>query len=201
MYFQLQVSTLPTGETEYGLLLTPNLVQIAETPKKYQERQKKRTEDGLNQAPHPNNKYNCLLSQVLYSNMLPTPTASIAERGTERKLQVIDGKVQNISPKGIKFGINIRQLAEQGFLPKMLNTPTASDKNGGVTRPTEKLQYGTSLVNQMHGLTNGTPGTTSQLSPQFVLEMMGFPTDWTLLPFLSGETNQSKQEETQSSPR
>lgn len=40
-------------------------------------------------------------------------------------------------------------------------------------------------------------GTRSHLSPQFVMEMMGFPTDWTLLPFLSGETNPSKQEETQ----
>jgi hypothetical protein len=40
-------------------------------------------------------------------------------------------------------------------------------------------------------------GRSSQLNPQFVMEMMGFPTDWTLLPFLSGETNPSKQEETQ----
>ena len=40
-------------------------------------------------------------------------------------------------------------------------------------------------------------GKTSQLSPQFVMEMMGFPADWTLLPFLSGETKVSKQEETQ----
>ena len=32
----------------------------------------------------------------------------------------------------------------------------------------------------------------SQLSPQFVMEMMGFPTDWTLLPFLNGEENQSR---------
>jgi hypothetical protein len=40
-------------------------------------------------------------------------------------------------------------------------------------------------------------GTHSQqLNPQFVLEMMGFPTDWTLLPFLNGETNQLKQEVT-----
>lgn len=31
-------------------------------------------------------------------------------------------------------------------------------------------------------------GQTSQLSPQFVMEMMGFPPDWTLLPFLNGET-------------
>ena len=35
-------------------------------------------------------------------------------------------------------------------------------------------------------------GSNSQLSPQFVLEMMGFPTDWTVLPFLNGETNPSK---------
>jgi hypothetical protein len=40
-------------------------------------------------------------------------------------------------------------------------------------------------------------GTRSHLSPQFVMEMMGFPTDWTILPFLNGETNQSKLEETQ----
>jgi hypothetical protein len=51
----------------------------------------------------------------------------------------------------------------------------------------------------MHGLTNGIAGKTSQLSPQFVMEMMGFPKDWTLSPFLNGETNQLKQEETQSS--
>jgi len=31
------------------------------------------------------------------------------------------------------------------------------------------------------------------------LEMMGFPPDWTELPFLSGETNQSKPLETPSS--
>ncbi len=40
-------------------------------------------------------------------------------------------------------------------------------------------------------------GKTSKLSPQFVLEMMGFPTDWTLLPFLNGEMSPSKQVETQ----
>ena len=183
MYFQLHPSTLPTEETEFGLLLTPTTREEVQDLDKFKARMEK----------YPNS----IIDYMSFHNMLPTPTASMAERGTERKLQVIDGEIQNISPKGVKFGINIRQLAEQGFLPKMLNTPTASDKNGGVTRPTEKLQYGTSLVNQMHGLTNGTPGTTSQLSPQFVLEMMGFPTDWTLLPFLNGETNQSKQEETQ----
>jgi hypothetical protein len=70
----------------------------------------------------------------------------------------------------------------------LLNTPCASDKNGGCTRSNEKLQLGSSLVNEMHGVLDQQPGKTSQLNPPFVLEMMGFPHDWTILPFLSGET-------------
>jgi hypothetical protein len=38
----------------------------------------------------------------------------------------------------------------------------------------------------------GTPGKTFQLNPRFVAEMMGFPPDWTELPFQSGETNPSR---------
>jgi hypothetical protein len=40
-------------------------------------------------------------------------------------------------------------------------------------------------------------GQTSQLNPRFVAEMMGFPVDWTELPFQSGEQNQSKDTATQ----
>ena len=40
-------------------------------------------------------------------------------------------------------------------------------------------------------------GSNSQLNPQFVAEMMGFPPDWTLSPFLSGEANPSNPMETQ----
>jgi site-specific DNA-cytosine methylase len=32
----------------------------------------------------------------------------------------------------------------------------------------------------------------SHLAPQFVMEMMGFPTDWTLLPFLNGDNESIK---------
>jgi|GEM_PF-5495785 len=35
-------------------------------------------------------------------------------------------------------------------------------------------------------------GSTSQLNPRFVAEMMGFPPDWTELPFQSGETKALK---------
>ena len=35
-------------------------------------------------------------------------------------------------------------------------------------------------------------GGNSHLNPLFVAEMMGFPTDWTILPFQNGGKNQSK---------
>ncbi len=41
-------------------------------------------------------------------------------------------------------------------------------------------------------------GSGFQLNPQFVGEMMGFPPDWTELPFLNGEVNQLKPTGTQS---
>ncbi len=137
--FQLQASTPRTEGIGSGLLLTPGLVEIAETPEKYQERQRKRTEEGRNQAPHPGNKYNCLTSQILYSGMLPTPMAS-------------------------DCGEKVTGLETQDSLVKITREMT---------------------------------GKPSQLSPHFVLEMMGFPTDWTELPFQSGETKASREEEMQ----
>jgi len=45
-------------------------------------------------------------------------------------------------------------------------------------------------------LAEAQPGTTSQLNPRFVAEMMGFPPNWLESPFLNTETNQSKPTET-----
>jgi hypothetical protein len=38
-------------------------------------------------------------------------------------------------------------------------------------------------------------GTTFQLNPLFVAEMMGFPVNWMILPFQNGETKASKRSE------
>jgi hypothetical protein len=70
----------------------------------------------------------------------------------------------------------------------ILQTPRASDKNMHWKTENWKGDDLGSQINEMFG-------TRSHLSPHFVLEMMGFPTDWTLLPFLNGETNQLKPEE------
>jgi len=54
-----------------------------------------------------------------------------------------------------------------------------------------KMSHATQLPNHIKLVT----GSNSQLSPRFVMEMMGFPKNWTELPFLNGEQNLSKPEE------
>ena len=44
-------------------------------------------------------------------------------------------------------------------------------------------------------------GRSFQLNPLFVAEMMGFPVNWTVLPFLPGDSSPSRDMETPSSPR
>jgi hypothetical protein len=229
-YFQLVPSTLPIEGTEFGLLLTPTTREEVQDLEKF----KKRMEKYPNGTTMPN-----LATQIM--GLLPTPTASEAERGSERQLTVKEGKVQNISPKGVKYGMSIRQLAEQGFLPTpttrdwkgaqaneykemrgeeteykmqslpglamkgILPTPSAFDWNTAqrVEKYEERKQMQAEKGVNLHyplkqmAMDINPSGTTSQLSPQFVMEMMGFPIDWTLLPFLNGDKSQSKQEETQ----
>lgn len=76
LLFQLAVSERPTEGIEYGLLqeeyqqllLTPTAVMIAEDPKRFKERAKK---NGYRNGT----TYGSLASQVMFSDILPTPTA------------------------------------------------------------------------------------------------------------------------------
>jgi hypothetical protein len=78
----------------------------------------------------------------------------------------------------------------------MLPTPTTS-----LTKHSDKEAYWKNRKDKgrqqdLAMVVHNQVGYNSQLNPQFVLEMMGFPPDWTELPFLNGETNPSKPEET-----
>jgi hypothetical protein len=70
----------------------------------------------------------------------------------------------------------------------MLPTPAMSNYKGASS--TEALEARGRLKPMADNLADqfAQPGRSSQLNPPFVLEMMGFPPDWTALPFLSGET-------------
>jgi hypothetical protein len=105
--------------------------------------------------------------------LLPTP----------KTLEAPSASWEKRNPKSnYKPGVTLTDMKVWGLLP----TPTAFDWKG----------EGGNGADLNRTIGTGT-GTTSQLSPQFVLEMMGFPTDWTELPFLNGETSQSKPEEMQ----
>jgi hypothetical protein len=168
--FQLQVSTHHTKDTEFGLLLTPTTMEHVQDLDKFKERMEK----------YPNGTTMPNLATQIYSMMLPTPLAS-------------EGGKMSGSPT--ENQMSLTKLARQGMLP----TPAARDFSGAVksgkriTKNGKIQNYGKQLPNIIQDL----GGKPSQLNPLFVGEMMGFPKNWITLPFLNGETNQSKPTETQ----
>jgi hypothetical protein len=84
----------------------------------------------------------------------------------------------------------------------MLPTPNAMDWNTGTKPETYKLRKqrhalkGVNLQLTLRQMAANQTGSCSQLNPQFVAEMMGFPPNWTELPFLNGGQNLSKDMET-----
>jgi len=167
LYFQLLPSTLPTEETEFGLLPTPTLMEDRRIPNG-SERDK--------ELKSNMNKYT-------YQSLLPTPKTF---NGTP------NGKKASNAEQGGRHGVEFNELAAKGLLP----TPRANDMN----HPQTNGKAWTHRKERKYLAENVMPepkdGQTSQLNPRFVLEMMGFPPDWTVSPFLSGETNPSKPQET-----
>jgi len=94
---------------------------------------------------------------------------------------------------------------EDAIAKMMLPTPCVRDYKGdrkltnGKNMTAKGEEKGLSLEQSARILTGNAESTskTSQLNPRFVLEMMGFPPDWTELPFQNGETSQLKREEMQ----
>jgi hypothetical protein len=86
-------------------------------------------------------------------------------------------------------------MAKLGMLP----TPFLRDYKGA--RSTEALERAE------RNNTNSLPdafaqtGKSSQLNPRFVAEMMGFPVNWTELPFQNGETKALRPTEMRLSPK
>ena len=195
--------------SEFGLLQTPRSVMMDETPEAFQARKKKN--GYVNGTKYPN-----LLSQVKYSGLLKTPTKMDGEVSsgkknptsgdsgtlaqeimseyppTMQKLGMLPTpnsfdwntsrspkKWEEDKEKWKKKGVNLhnplKQMASHGMLP----TPLASDNGDKVT--------GLENQNSLTKMARSETGKTSQLNPLFVEEMMGFPENWTVLPFQSGE--------------
>lgn len=104
--------------------------------------------------------------------ILPTPNASEADKYTK-----------TYNPDS-QMGRGLTALAVSGMIP----TPRAGDYQSPGRHGTGGQDLRTTIASQT--------GETSQLNPLFVAEMMGFPADWTELPFRSGEQKASKPTET-----
>lgn len=70
----------------------------------------------------------------------------------------------------------------------MLPTPTERDYKGSASMESIQRRKRNHLTNNLSDV-YAQRGKTSQLNPRFVSEMMGFPVDWTVLPFLNGGKN------------
>lgn len=114
------------------------------------------------------------------SGLLPTP-------------KVASGTYQRDQKTG-KKKLTLRGMVAKGLLPtpQVFNATASFIKRknyNGKNSHSEKL--GNAIERHLE-----ISGEISQLNPQFVLEMMGFPSNWTELPFQNGAKNPSKEPET-----
>ena len=166
MYFQLVPKMLHTDGIEFGLLPTPT-TQEPTTEAELTPNGRRKTKDGKD-------SHSLNIGRMAAMGLLKTPTRMDGEVSSGKKNPVSGNSgtlaqeiMSNYKPTMEKLGIYA--------------TPRARDwkgKNNGTQRG-----RGNDIGQDIYEQT----GMNGQLNPQFVEEMMGFPENWTLLPFLNGE--------------
>jgi len=123
----------------------------------------------------------------LYLRRLSTPRTAVIEYGLLPTVTAMDSTnaTANMKSSQVKEGSMRSVTLSRAMAMGLLYSPKANDFRN--QRKTENWK-GTDLSSQVKDLT----GINSQLNPRFVAEMMGFPPNWTELPFQNGETKVSK---------
>jgi len=167
LLFQLLPKTHRTEGTESGLLPTPNTCDA---------------HNANNKDNHDVNKG--YLRGYATMGMLPTPCRfDYNSARTEKKWEEDKKKY---AEKGINLQMGLKQMARFQMLP----TPTAGEHKHGKTEKYWKNRIEKGRQEDLSMTIHKATGKTSQLNPQFVEEMMGFPENWTLSPFQNGDPNQ-----------
>ena len=112
-------------------------------------------------------------------SLLPTITARCCKDGTA--IERPEGQPSRRS--------ELNHLIAQEMQKRLLPTPTATDYKGATSPAAihNNRNRKNLLRNVYLRLDDDYDSLTSQLSPLFAAEMMGFPKDWTVLPFQLGE--------------
>lgn len=178
--------TRPSGQTfstnlrdlaKSDLLPTPLSTEVSHI-----ERIKKLKEKGgttMGSRKNGELRPNGLMDYLMFHDFLPTPEASNCKNGHRTVSPRIERKVE----QGWAIGLN--DLATLSLLPTPVTCLDGvyADKNPDSKRHSKSIAT----------LAYEAGGRTSQLSPLFVEEMMGFPTGWILLPFLKESLLRSVQ--------
>ena len=131
---------------------------------------------------NPNSQMGQGLTALAVNGLLSTPTAMEVKHSN----QVKGLKEQGVKGMYSRKNGALRPNGLTDFLDfnGMMPTPSARDWKGCTNPGVKKVNgnvYGETLPDTVKKVT----GSTSQLNPLFVEEMMGFPLMWTALPFLS----------------
>ena len=122
-----------------------------------------------------------MLSGKASLGLLPTPTSY--DWNTPRKPETFKAAQLKHKEKGVNLQNPLKQMAIMGMLP----TPTATDWKGAYPPSSiDKFPARRNMMRNAYQYENKEYNSkTSQLNPLFVEEMMGFPDNWTLNPFLN----------------
>ena len=138
------------------------------------------------------------LPEIIREMLLPTPTATEIHHWQRVERWKRQGRVSmHESEDGEK---NPNGLADFLDFHGLLPTPTARDWKGAPTLENFKRKGKKPWQGSLPDFF-ARAGRSFQLNPLFVAEMMGFPVNWTVLPFLPGGSSPSRDTETPSSPR
>jgi hypothetical protein len=156
------------------------------------------TASGLRRVVQTGSDFGVSLGFMANNGLLPTPMARDEKNPSSPDGERINRKIKQ------GFAIELNDLAAMGVLPtltardwKPCVNPEAMTRRDGVVRDDQLANLPTMLGLKERG------GITFRLSPLFTEEMMGFPSLWTTLPFLSpsGAPKASKPTAMPSSPR
>jgi hypothetical protein len=173
LLFQLVPRTLRTEETDAGLLLKTPCSADAYTENLTKKEQRFGNSGTLAQEVQT--------GFIYQRGMLPTPQATdYRDKSTSKSWE---------SKGGVNFSLGNPQIRA------MLPTPRVGGQEDYKTR--NKRQGHQKAMTYLEANIQYQTGQTSRLNPRFVAEMMGFPPNWTELPFQNGETNQLRATATQ----
>lgn len=133
-----------------------------------------------NKSLSPNSKERPTIALAARMGLLPTPMASDADTGEiigehDRFVTNSAGTLRKINRNGTDGSVGLARMA------RLLPTPTAQDSRGNASVDRERLKL-TDEIARIYSPGGG----TSQLNPLYVGDMMGFPGDWVVSPFLGG---------------